>query len=195
MLKLPGPKATLCDFAIVHLPQRIKWETTDTQWQQWDAPWLYEGRSEPQLAADLQDTTALLSARARQNMSLPEGEPRWGFEVLESATGRHIGWVNAYSLTEDFDYSQARTERTAVGIDLPPQDVRGKGLGTAALGMFIDYLLTQGHAALYTQTWSGNEAMIALARRLGFVECCRKPGLRQVRGQSYDGLTFRLERG
>ena len=27
--------------------------------------------------------------------------------------------------------------------------------------------------------------------KLGFTECCRKPKLRTVRGQQYDGLTFR----
>ena len=32
-----------------------------------------------------------------------------------------------------------------------------------------------------------------LAEKLGFTECCRKPKLRTVRGQQYDGLTFRKE--
>lgn len=35
--------------------------------------------------------------------------------------------------------------------------------------------------------------MIGLAEKLGFRECCRKPGLRRVRGEVYDGLTFRLD--
>lgn len=34
--------------------------------------------------------------------------------------------------------------------------------------------------------------MIHLAEKLGFEECCRKKALRLVRGQRYDGLTFRL---
>ena len=33
--------------------------------------------------------------------------------------------------------------------------------------------------------------MIGLARKLGFEEYCRKPGVRTVRGKQYDGLTFR----
>ena len=45
----------------------------------------------------------------------------------------------------------------------------------------------------YTQTWSGNQRMIGLARKLGFRESMRKPGLRRVRGTAYDGLTFRLD--
>ena len=47
---------------------------------------------------------------------------------------------------------------------------------------------------LYTQTWSGNVRMIGLAEKLGFRECRRKPGVRQVRGGTYDALTFRLDR-
>ena len=34
--------------------------------------------------------------------------------------------------------------------------------------------------------------MIGLAKKLGFEEYKRKPDLRTVRGQKYDGLTFRL---
>ena len=36
--------------------------------------------------------------------------------------------------------------------------------------------------------------MTALAEKLGFRECRRKAGVRQVRGGTYDGLTFRLDR-
>ena len=78
-------------------------------------------------------------------------------------------------------------------IDLPEENARGKGLATHALRLFMAYLRTLGFTELYTQTWSGNERMIGLAEKLGFTECCRKPGLRTVRGQQYDGLTFRKE--
>ena len=36
--------------------------------------------------------------------------------------------------------------------------------------------------------------MIGLAGKLGFRECRRKVGFRHVRGERYDGLTFRLDR-
>ena len=32
------------------------------------------------------------------------------------------------------------------------------------------------------------------AEKMGFEECCRKVGVRSVRGQVYDGLTFKLNR-
>ena len=55
------------------------------------------------------------------------------------------------------------------------------------------YLHSLGFDELYTQTWSGNERMIRLAEKLGFTECCRKPEIRTVRGQRYDGLTFQIK--
>ena len=78
-------------------------------------------------------------------------------------------------------------------IDLPEENARGKGLATHALRLFMAYLHSLGFDELYTQTWSGNERMIKLAEKLGFAECCRKPKVRMVRGQPYDGLTFRKE--
>lgn len=67
------------------------------------------------------------------------------------------------------------------------------GIGTNALRAFINYQLTIGADEIYTQTWSGNVRMIRCAEKLGFVECNRNIGTREVDGQCYDGLTFRLE--
>ena len=55
------------------------------------------------------------------------------------------------------------------------------------------YLHSLGFDELYTQTWSGNERMIRLAEKLGFTECGRELKERTVRGQQYDGLTFRIK--
>jgi len=45
---------------------------------------------------------------------------------------------------------------------------------------------------LYTQTWSGNTAMLRLAEKLGFAEVRRIEGIREVRGEKYDALTFAM---
>lgn len=36
--------------------------------------------------------------------------------------------------------------------------------------------------------------MIRCAEKLGFIECNRYAGIREVNGQKYDGLAFRLEK-
>ena len=58
----------------------------------------------------------------------------------------------------------------------------------------MNYYFDSGVDELYTQTWSGNVRMIRCAEKLGFVECNRNVGTREVDGQKYDGLTFRLEK-
>ena len=69
----------------------------------------------------------------------------------------------------------------------------GSGLGTQALAAFILHHLDHGHRDLCLQTWSGNVRMVRCAEKLGFVECHREVGNREVRGKTYDGLTFRLD--
>ena len=104
--------------------------------------------------------------------------------------GEYIGWCGAYRIGEDCE-CDPEGRRVAIGIDLPERQARGKGLATRALRLFMAYQYEQGERELYTQTWSGNERMIGLARKLGFEEYCRKAGVRTVRGKQYDGLTFR----
>ena len=52
--------------------------------------------------------------------------------------------------------------------------------------------LFETREVLYTQTWSGNLSMIALAEKVGFTEVGRIKDLREVRGEKYDALTFAM---
>ena len=58
----------------------------------------------------------------------------------------------------------------------------------------MSYYFENGVNELYTQTWSGNVKMIRCAEKLGFVECDKDVGAREVDGQKYDGLTFKIKR-
>ena len=58
---------------------------------------------------------------------------------------------------------------------------------------YIDYLYAHNIKPIYTQTWSGNESMINLAKKLGFRECKRNIGYREIKGIKYDSLTFVLD--
>lgn len=80
-----------------------------------------------------------------------------------------------------------------MGIDINSMAARGRGYTLRAFRLFTEYLFEEGASELYCQTWSVNEHMIGLARRLGFTECRRKPGQREVRGRRFDGLTFMLK--
>lgn len=81
----------------------------------------------------------------------------------------------------------------ALGVEINEPAYWNHGIGTQALAAYIRYQLEHGHRELCLQTWSGNIRMIKCAEKLGFSLCARKVGLRQVRGGTYDGLTFRLD--
>ena len=184
----------LRDITEADLARHLHWETVETEWQLWDGPWEYEGLTDEERLSEAYAYVDKLRARMERLRTLPPDAPRTTFHIAEKgASDCAIGWMNSYCIDGDFNYT-AGEGAAAIGIDIPEPAARGKGYGTQALGAFIAYLLDTGCDTVYTQTWSGNERMIHLAEKLGFELCCRKPGLRLVRGQRYDGLTFRLNR-
>ena len=129
---------------------------------------------------------------------MPGKAIRWKFEIEHN--GRHIGWVSSYMIDEHFEWiafdsiREGQTVHRAIGIDICEPDAWNKGIGTNALRAFIQYNFRNGFDTLYTQTWSGNTRMVRCTQKLGFAECGRRPGLREVGGKKYDALTFRLEK-
>lgn len=181
----------LRDFKREDIAKRIEWETEKTEWQLWDGPWEYEGLTEEQKKEELQKYIKAMEKWAALYETLPDEMPRKSFQIC-TPEGEYVGWCSSYFINEDYDLDKDG-DRLAIGIDLPEESARGQGLATHALQLFMAYLRTLGFTELYTQTWSGNERMIKLAEKLGFTECDREPKECTVRGQQYDGLTFRIE--
>ena len=194
----------------------VRWFTTETEWMKTDAPWEFE-----EIVAASADATAAKAAKAseeasdetagaiagesaespaaaaeraswteyyEQVRSLPEDAFRWKFEI--EVNGRHVGWVSSY---DDLEYVDNPDEIPAIGIDIPDTTVWNKGVATEALRQFIDYFRAHGYRRLYTQTWSGNYAMLRVAAKLGFTEHYRKKNHRTVRGRQYDAVTLVVE--
>lgn len=168
---------------------RVRWESEDNEWQLWDGPWDYEGKSPKELTTQLENLKQVWLARAEHP---EEQDPVLRFEIcVDDEDQTHIGWLGAYYIDDDCCIVDDGT-RLAVGITIVPQSARRKGYAQAALTLYIRYLISCGVSEVYTQTWSGNTRMICLAEKMGFSEFMRKKDLRLVRGQRYDGLTFRL---
>lgn len=174
------------------IDDEIRWNTTETAWALWDAPW--------EMEEELRDfdpeqyrQKELEWVRARKP------DHRLSLEI-DTNHGVHIGSVSAYCIDENCECRKLspgedrRKARWAVGIEINESSRWSMGWGTQALTAWVRYYLEAGYTDLYAQTWSGNLRMIALAEKLGFRECRRKPGIRLVRGGVYGGLTFRLDR-
>lgn len=165
----------------------VRWFTTETEWSATDAPW------EP-IETNEEAERTYWREYYESVKALPDGARRWKFEI--EWNGRHVGWVSSYSIDESYAWTgriqDGQTVYRAVGIDICEPDARGIGIGTNALRAFMNYFLANGVDELYTQTWSGNLRMLRCAEKLGFVECGRHVGTREVDGCKYDGLTFRF---
>ena len=172
---------TLRDMRQSDIENYVRWFTEETEWCNWDAPWEKEQTSEDAERASW--TEYYESVR-----DLPNDVVRWKFEI--EYDGQHIGWVSRYY---DLGYMDNPENIPAVGIDIPGLENRGKGVGEQALRLFMDYLHQHGCSSFYTQTWSGNTAMLRLAEKLGFREVCRKRDLRTVNGKAYDAVTLRRD--
>ena len=169
----------------------VRWFTVEREWEKWDAPWEKEDTDE-------ETERRSWTVHYESVKFLPDDELRWKFEI--EWNGRHIGWVSSYMMTENYEWIGAdtiqpgQTVYRAIGICICETDVWGHGIGTNALRAFMNYYFESGVTELYTQTWSGNTRMIRCGSKLGFAECNRYIGIREIEGKTYDALTFRLER-
>jgi len=149
----------------------IRWTTVETEWNKWDAPW------------EDDDFSEFVEWRKDDLKETPKNFTRLEIDTI---TGQHIGWVTTYFIDKT-------REKTGVGIDIPSISDRGKGYGENALSLFMAYLFNT-QETLYTQTWSGNNPMLKLAKKIGFVEVERNKNYRMVKGEYYDGLTFSISK-
>lgn len=182
----------LRDFIQKDIERRIYWEKFETEWQLWDAPWEYEGLTELEKKEEFERYVETMNKWVEKYQYISEEEKRVTFQIVTNdVQQKYIGWVSAYKIDEEYNFTDKNGHCT-VGIDIPDMSVRGKGYSYKALCIFINYLINHGENEIFTQTWSGNDRMIHIAEKMGFEECCRKEGIRSVRGGIFDGLTFKL---
>ncbi len=188
-MKIEFENIVLRDMIESDIEDYVRWFTTQTEWSDWDAPW------EP---VESDEETERNSWREYYEAvkDKPDDALRPGFEI--EWNGRHIGWVSSYRIDENYESPEKIEEGQiiyrAIGVGICESGLWGNGIGTNALRAFMNYYFENGVDELYTQTWSGNGPMLRCAEKLGFVECNRNVGIREVGGEKYDGLTFRLEK-
>lgn len=171
----------------------VRWNTVETEWALWDAPWeMEEALASYDPAEDRERLEQWIAF-------LREKQPELPTSLEIDVSGCHIGMTSAYLVDENYDWISRREVQPGqltywtLGVDIHESAFWGRGLGSQALAAWISYFLGKGFSELCLQTWSGNTRMVHVAKKLGFVECCRKAGIRKVRGGVYDGLTFRLD--
>lgn len=156
--------------------KKIKeWYTDITEWKLWDAPWE---------EVEYDEEKQRMYRRHRT-----ENLPCFEYEIIYDK--KYVGWISAYYMTDDFKYNGLeKTNNIAIGIDIPDENIRGKGIGVRAIKKYLKYFKDLGYSKIYTQTWSGNARMVHVAEKVGFKEINRFKEIRTVNGKKYDALTF-----
>lgn len=179
-MQIIGKRIVLRDWQESDLPIYQGWLSNDHQWMQFDGPYYVLDESKvPEIIGRLRETVA---AAAWAN-------PRQRLAIADRATNAFMGMVSRYWESEE-------TKWLSVGIAIYDPAHWGGGLGFEALGLWSDYILQEMPelVRLGLRTWSGNERMMRLAVKLGFVQeaCFRKA--RIVRGEYYDSVGYGILR-
>jgi RimJ/RimL family protein N-acetyltransferase len=109
----------------------------------------------------------------------------WHIDTVE---GQHIGWVNYYNWDQE-------EESAFVGISIPEEENWGKGYGTEALSLFLNFLFNSlGLKTIRTATWTGNKRMVHCAQKAGFTNQKIMPHRSSisVRGEPLERIEFSL---
>ncbi len=126
-----------------------------------------------------------LEERRRRHRNPSADSRTW---QIDTAEGRHIGWINYYHLDE-------QTKRAHVGICLPEEETWGRGYGTEAVRLLVDHLFHEmGLQEVRAATWTGNTRKIRCAEKCGFTEMARMPHRAEysVRGEPLERVDFAI---
>ncbi|HHW83914.1 MAG TPA: GNAT family N-acetyltransferase, partial [Actinomycetales bacterium] len=104
--------------------------------------------------------------------------------IVENATGLVVGTVSWY-------WEDERTDWRRLGVVILDEDAWGKGYATEALGRFTSYVFDSTDTLrLDLATYSENAGMLAVAKRLGFVEEARMRKARRWSGGVHDAVVY-----
>ena len=108
--------------------------------------------------------------------------------IITTTEGKPLGWVNRYAKEEYPDVWY-------VGIDICEDDYLGRGFGTEALGLWIDYLFQHSDVhRIGLETWSFNPRMKRAAEKAGLVYEGTEREVREWQGQRLGFVRYGLLR-
>jgi RimJ/RimL family protein N-acetyltransferase len=155
------------------IPHYEKWNNPDLNVWDYDGPW---------------DNTRTVSMEGVRRRLDDNRRPPCRSLEIETAEGVHIGFVILHHIREDPHLSE-------IGIRIFEEKFWDRGLGTEAMALWIEYLFREWHLTrLGFSTWSGNERVMAVGRKLGFQqEACIRRGC-EVGGKFYDRIKMGILR-
>jgi len=176
MILSRGKGVLLRDYVASDLPTYIRWMREEGTWKRMDAPWEQDEDWR-------EETRKVHEARFSEFLGCQDS-PK--MRAVIEVDGDLIGWVNRYQ--ED-----KHSDACMIGIDICEDEMLGRGLGTAALRLWVDYLFSSGvFHRIGLATYSFNGAMQRLAGKLGFREEGRQREIHHWNGEWVDRVLYGL---
>lgn len=173
-------KIRLRDWTLADLESYRHWQKPGHQWQTLDGPY-YQSKS---------DESEKKTENLRKYIeSTPFPTPRMHMAIADINTNKLLGSVTSY-------WESIETNWLCIGITIYDPHYWGKGIGTDAMKLWVDYLFKHRPeiVRLDMRTWSGNQGLMNLARKLGFTQEACFRNARIVDGKYYDGLGYGILR-
>jgi RimJ/RimL family protein N-acetyltransferase len=159
----------------------LRWQSSG-EWRSFDAPW-----EEREFSTVTPEEAEAFRERSRARCQKEPDHPRQ-MAVIVATQGKPLGWVNRYA-KEDYP------DVWYVGIDICEDDYLGRGFGTEALGLWIDYLFSHSEVhRIGLETWSFNPRMKRVAEKVGLVYEGAEREVREWQGQRLDAVLYGLLR-
>ncbi len=157
------------------------WFSGQHPWMELDAPY-YDKPTQEEVESLLE------RVQTKFQMGYPNRRRKF-LAIALPEEDRFIGTVTWYWQSQPSNWK-------SIGIVIYDESLWGKGIGTEALAMWIDFLfdLEPDLHRLDLRTWSGNSGMMGLALKLGFREEARFVDARAHKGQLYDGMAYGILR-
>jgi len=176
-----GKQIKLRDWIIEDLKEFTFWHSGKKRWMEFDAPY-YKKPTKEEIQNKLNEITEKIISENWET-------PRKRLVIANKEENKLIGTVSWY-------WQSKETNWKSIGIVIYDEHHWSKGIGYEALKLWIDYLFEECKeiVRLDLRTWSGNEKMMRLARKLGFKEEARFRMARIVKGDYYDSIGMGLLR-
>jgi RimJ/RimL family protein N-acetyltransferase len=190
-MKIKGQRVILMDDQRVSTSDDLfRWFNME-EWKYYDQPdqpFQPISRDEfEKLAKENREKYDKRNKKKSKGSSSPKPTPGWHIDTVD---GQHIGWVNYYNWNQE--------EKSAfIGICIPEEENWGKGYGTEAVSLFLNFLFdSYGLNIIRTATWTGNKRMVRCAQKAGFTNSKIMPhrSALSVRGEPLERIEFSLSR-
>lgn len=151
------------------------------EWRSFDAPW------EEGPASMTPEEADAYRERFQAHCQKEPDFPRKG-AIIATIEGKPLGWVNRYA-------KERFPDAWYVGIDICEDVYLGRGFGTEALGLWVDYLFRHSNVhRIGLDTWSFNPRMRRVAEKLDFVYEGAERELIEWQGERLDLVHYGLLR-